>query len=437
MAGRFAHLQARLLLNRRRTMLVASNWLLILAGLAAAQGATALSLIIVARRVSPAEYGQYLAIFGLLSLLIVLANFGLESWLLAHSQKFASSAAQLWPGIVRARLCLVAAWLLGMLLLGWVLPSDAFPRAVVYVTALGLAFDSLSLLAYSALRSLERHTQVTLLQIGVSLALFSVTLMLPLRPGQLLLFAIARTGLSGLAAIIVLLAVGSRRERSALAPIGLRELLRSARPFVLAETAVAIYLKADLSIIGLWLGAAGAGLYGPALNLINITFMAPNALYFFVMPRLSRVRAAPDRTFQRMGLAQLLIQGAVGAALSLLIFALAPLLVQLVFGPAYALSANVLQLLSPIPFLKSLNFGLGAILTAGDRQRQRTTAQMLCALFNVAANLIVVGPIGIGGVAVVYTASEFFLFLSYGFTLKRMRQNWRAASSLPVEVSIE
>jgi O-antigen/teichoic acid export membrane protein len=402
-------------------MHVASNWLLILAGLVAAQGATALSLISVARRVSPAEYGQYLAIFGLLSLLIVVANFGLESWLLAHSRKFASNTAQLWPSLVRARLRLVVAWLAGMVLLGLILPSAAFPRVVVYVTALGLGFDSLSLLAYSALRSLERHTPVTLLQIGAALALLGVTLILPLRPGQLLLFAIARTGLSGLAAIVVLLAVGRRRDRSVPTPIGLRELLRSARPFVLAETAVAIYLKADLSIIGLWLGATGAGLYGPALNLINITFMAPNALYFLVMPRLSRAQAMPDRSFQRIGLAQFLMQGAVGAALSLLMFVLSPLLVQLVFGPAYALSAGVLQLLSPIPFLKSLNFGLGAILTASDRQRQRTVVQVLCALFNVVANLIVVGPVGIGGVAVVYTASEFFLCLGYGYTVSQRR----------------
>jgi O-antigen/teichoic acid export membrane protein len=402
-------------------MHVASNWLLILAGLVAAQGATALSLISVARRVSPAEYGQYLAIFGLLSLLIVVANFGLEAWLLAHSREFASNTAQLWPNLVRARLRLVVAWLAGMVLLGLILPSAAFPRVVVYVTALGLGFDSLSLLAYSALRSLERHTPVTLLQIGAALALLSVTLILPLRPGQLLLFAIARTGLSGLMALIVLRAVGGRRDRSVPTPIGLRELLRSARPFVLAETAVAIYLKADLSIIGLWLGATGAGLYGPALNLINITFMAPNALYFLVMPCLSRAQAMPDRSFQRIGLAQFLVQGAVGAALSLLMFVLSPLLVQLVFGPAYALSAGVLQLLSPIPFLKSLNFGLGAILTASGRQRQRTKVQVLCALFNVVANLIVVGPIGLGGVAVVYTASEFFLCLGYGYTVRQRR----------------
>ncbi len=398
-----------------------ANWLLILTGLVAAQGATALALIVVARRVSPAEYGQYLAIFGLLSLLIVLANFGLEAWVLAHSRKFASNKAQLWPSVVRVRLRLILIWLAGMLLLGLVLPVNAFPREAVYVTAFGLAFDSLSSLALSALRSLELHRRVTQLQIGTAVCLLAVTLMLPLRPGQLLWFALARTAVSGATAIITLLTVGTWRVRSA-SPIKPGEILRSAWPFVLAETAVAIYLKADLSIIGLVLGAAGAGLYGPALNLINITFMVPNALFFFVMPRLSRAHAAPDRSFQRIGLAQLALQGVVGAGLSLLILVLAPWLVQLVFGSTYGLSASVLQLLGPIPFLKSLNFGLGAILTAGGLQSRRTKVQVLCALFNLFANLVVVGPIGIGGVAVVYTASEFFLLLGYAVTVMRQRQ---------------
>jgi O-antigen/teichoic acid export membrane protein len=434
MAGRFAHLQTQFRLNRHTPLRVAANWLLILVGLVAAQGATALALIVVARRVSPGEYGQYLAIFGLLSLLIVLANFGLEAWLLAHSRKFASNINQLWPGVVRVRLYLILSWLAGMLLLSLVLPANAFPRAVVYVTAFGLAFDSLSSLALSALRSLELHKRVTQLQIGMAVCLLAVTLILPLRPGQLLWFALARTGVSCATAIVTLLVVGAWHPRLA-APIKSVEILRSARPFVLAETAVAIYLKADLSIIGLVLGAAGASLYGPALNLINITFMVPNALFFFVMPRLSRAHAMPDRSFQRIGLAQLALQGTVGAGLSLLLMLLSPWLVQLVFGSAYGLSARVLQLLSPIPFLKSLNFGLGAILTAGGLQSQRTKIQVLCAAFNLIANLIVVGPIGIGGVAVVYTASEFFLLLGYAVTVVRHRQKRHIATWSPFEAS--
>ena len=427
MIGRFTQLQAKLRRNRRQLLLVVVNWLLILTGLVAAQGATALALIVVARRISPAEYGQYLAIFGLLSLLIVVANFGLESWVLAHSRKFATDAPHLWPSIVRIRLRLLLIWLVGVLFLGLILPANAFPREVVYITALGLAFDSLSSLALSALRSSERHNRVTQLQIGSALCLLTITLILPLQPGQLLWFAVARTAVSGVTAIIMFIAVGAWRRRST-SPIKPSEILRAARPFVLAETAVAIYLKVDLSIIGLMLGASGTGLYGPALNLVNITFMVPNALFFLVMPRLSRAYANPDRSFQRIGLAQLLLQGIIGLGLSLMIWMLAPWLITLVFGSAYGLSAGVLQLLSPIPFLKSLNFGLGAILTAGGLQSHRTKVQILCALLNLMANLIVVGPIGVGGVAVVYTASEFFLLLGYALTLIRQRQKIHTVS---------
>ena len=362
----------------------------------------------------------------MLSLLVVLANFGLDTWLLASSRTFASHVAQLWPLVVRARFGLLLLWLVGIAGLSQLLPRDAFPRDVVYVTAVGLAFDSLSLLAYSALRSLERHKRVTILQIGASLALLGVTLILPLQSGQLIWFATARTLVSMSAAGAVLLAVGVRSGQ--IAPlIGLRDLFRSARPFVLADVAVAVYLKADLSIIGLILGGGGAGVYGPALNLINITFMVPNALYFFIVPRLSHVHNVPGRSFRRIGLAQLLAQGLVGAVLSVSVFTSAPMLIQLVFGSAYALSASVLQLLSPIPFLKSLNFGLGAMLTAGDLQQQRTAMQVLCAIFNVTTDLIVIGPLGVGGVALTYTASELLLFLGYAATVRHRQLQQRGA----------
>jgi O-antigen/teichoic acid export membrane protein len=79
----------------------------------------------------------------------------------------------------------------------------------------------------------------------------------------------------------------------------------------------------------------------------------------------------------------------------------------------------VLRLLSPILVLKSLNFGLAALLTAADFQSWRTTAQMVCAIFNVAANLVMIIHLGIVGVALVYMLSEALLLLGYAWVARR------------------
>jgi len=292
---------------------------------------------------------------------------------------------------------------------------------------------------------------VTFLQLVSSLALLVVTLMLPVGPGRIALFALGRTIVSAIFVLIVL-ATSASENRRATVP-SMRDLLRSAHPFLSAEMATSIYLRADLTLVALFLGAWGAGVYGPALNLVNMTFMVPNALYFVVVPILSQVFSGvtespglePElqadaenpakalamsafsfrgqinarQSFVRIGAAQLAAQTLVGAVMSAVVFTFAPAIIHLVYGSAYQLSVVVLRFLSPIPFLKSMNFGLGALLTTSGGQPQRAMVQVLCAAFNVVANLAVVFPFGIAGVAIVYTFSEVFLLLGYSLTAYR------------------
>jgi O-antigen/teichoic acid export membrane protein len=419
MGGRlFTQLQTHLILNRRHTGFVAANWLLVLGGLIVAQGATALALIIVARHVSPVEYGQYLATYGLLSLLIVLPNFGLDAWLLTTGH----SSAVAWREIISLRIRLLLLYFLGTGILSLFVPAASFPLNLLLLTALGLAFDSLALLAYAGLRVQGFHRRVAVMQLVSSAILLGMTVLLPLGVGQIALFAAGRAVVSLAAAVIALLAAHNHYKNSAIS-LPVRGILRTARPFALAELAATIYLKADLTIVALFLGPAAAGLYGPALNLINLTFMVPMALYLFIVPMLARAYHTSRQAFVRLSTGQFAAQSAVGLVMSVGVFVLAPFVIELVFGPAYRASAVVLRLLSPIPFLKSLNFGLAAVLTTSGRQGRRATVQVLCAGFNVTANLLVINTYGISGVAIVYTFSEMFLFLGYAFTAQRQWKN--------------
>jgi O-antigen/teichoic acid export membrane protein len=395
-----------------------TSWGVILFGLAVTQGTTALVLIIVARRVLPTEYGQYLSSYGLASLLIVLPNAGLDAFLLARGSATASGMPLLWRSSFRLRLRLLLIWIVCIVLAGGLLPDDTFPPAIMYPVTLGLACDSLTLLSYSALRGLDRHKQVTLLQVISALAVLGTTLMLPFGPGQIARFSIGRAVVSAVFAVPITALVG-KLLHSPERPIPSLDLVRTARPFMLADLATSIYLKADLTIVSLFLGSSGASIYGPALNIVNVSFLVSNALYFFIMPILSRTYTTSLRSFARIGAAQLAAQALVGIAMLGLMFWSAPVVIDLIFGSAYQLSAVVLRLLSPILLLKSLNFGLAALLTTANLQSWRTTVQILCAAFNAVANLIVVVPLGIVGVAVVYVLSEIFLLAGYSLVVRK------------------
>lgn len=386
------------------------NWTITFVGLVASQGITALVLILVARRATPVAFGQYLSCYALASLLVVLPNYGLETWLLAKGEATRSQLAVLWHSAIRFRLRLLVVWVVGMVILSVLLPADAFPSNVLLPTVLGVACDSLIPVSYSAFRSMGWHGRVTILQSLAALGLLGVSLALPRDPEYVVRFSVGRALISAGAAVVITILARVWLGRSSTIPSS--DLLRTARVFLLSDLAVAVYLKADLTIVSLILGSSGAAIYGPALNLINLSFLVPNALYLAVMPTQARVYLETG-TFGWIGSAQLIAQGIVGIALSSVLFWFGQPIVHSVFGSAYEPATIALGWLSLIPFLKSLNFGLALLLTTGQFQVWRVAAQTLCAIFNVVANLIVVAPFGVVGVSVVYVLSEGMLLGGY------------------------
>lgn len=384
-----------------------------LLGLFAARGGGGLALIVIARRVTPFEYGQYLSTYALASFLLVLPNCGLETWLLTRNHSSTSELLELWRGSFRSRLQLLAVWTVGMMVLGAILPRDTFPLGIMAPTVIGLSFESLLLLSYAALRSLGEHGRVTLMQCASSLAVLGIALGLPIGPGRIQVFALGRAATSAILAAVVIPLVGRGRSNASYPPLPAVSILRSARPFMVADVASAIYAKADLTLLSFFLGSSGASVYGPALTLLQAVFLIPRALYFLVVPSLSQAGTAESQAFVRKGLTQLVVQAAAGAALSLSVFLLAPAAVHLTFGSSYRDSAEVLSVLSPIPFLRSLNFAVGAMLASGGRQPTRTKVQLGCAVSSVLANLIAIPLLGVKGAAMVYVFSELALCLGY------------------------
>jgi len=108
----------------------------------------------------------------------------------------------------------------------------------------------------------------------------------------------------------------------------------------------------------------------------------------------------------------------VGLGLFLLLFFGAKYLISL-FGPAYAGSQEILQILSAILFFHSITFGVAAILVATNQQKQRTIIQAIAVVINVGLNFLIIQQFGITGVAYVYVLTEVVLLLGYVYLVLR------------------
>ena len=71
-----------------------------------------------------------------------------------------------------------------------------------------------------------------------------------------------------------------------------------ARSYLFSDLAVAIILRADLTIVTLLLGREAASVYAPALSMTNREiFTAPQAVYLLITPLLARLRAEESDSF--------------------------------------------------------------------------------------------------------------------------------------------
>ncbi len=411
-------------LNRLRGAL--QSWGTILFGMLAAQALSAVSQIIAARRVLPIDYGQYLACLSLSSLLVILPAFGMDNWLLAQGAHSPERVAALWRNALRVRLPLLALWLAALVALGLVLPQQTYPLPLLVPMAFDVAADSTLLITLSALRLLGRHGQVAAIQVAAAGLVFAAALVLPIAPGRILVFAVGQmVAAVGAAAGAVWLT--ARRLRAPVPPLPAGEVLRPARAFMLSDLAAAVYGRSSLTLSSLLVGAGAAGSLGPALSVTGMTFLVPAALYSLALPALARAWGAANHgRFWRVAALQLLLQSLGGLCLSAAIFFLTQPLVHLIFGGRYDAAILLLRVLSPIPFLKSVNFGLAACLTGSQHQARRTGIQYVAAACSALAGLVAIYSLGVLGAAGVEVLTETVLTVGYGVAALMI---WRSTSA--------
>lgn len=410
----------------------ALTWVVVIVGLVISQGISALSLIVIARKVPAVSLGQYLACWGLVNLLVILPNFGLENWLLTRGVSGKALAAQLWQESLAPRLSLLLIWLCLMTASSYVLPRDTYPMTIMFPVMLSVCLDSLTLLTYAAFRVAGIHHVVALLQCSFSLALLAITLSLPTQPDLFVRFAITKAGLSAANLLTVFLII--RKWRTGyLAKRSTRNVMASATPFAISDVAATTYERAGLAIVPLFLGAASTGIYGSALNVLQFVFLIPRALFLIATPLLSREHLTNANLFRRIATAQLAGQTLSGVVLSASTILLAPVIIQLSFGEAYGDSTTVLRLLGLMPFFKSVNFALASVLASAGLQHQRTQVQIVCAIVTVIADLIAVAIWGLIGPVIIHTVSEVLLCAGYLWIVRyNLRMNLLHS---PIQVS--
>ena len=188
----------------------------------------------------------------------------------------------------------------------------------------------------------------------------------------------------------------------------LREVMLAGAPIFLNNVFVALYTTANMTILGMYAADDVIGYFSGAQRLIqalNMVVVMPVSMAVF--PEISR-RFAQSKAQGAKFLKQvLLLAGAAAAAVSLITFLCAPLMIRIMYGAGFAPSIELLKWLSPIPFLVMIAtlltvqglYGMGL-------QRWAPWVGVILAVCCVGLNLWLLPLIGVKGVCISWIAAE-------------------------------
>ncbi|MFW6116575.1 MAG: oligosaccharide flippase family protein [bacterium] len=396
---------------------VPANVLALFTSTTIARGLSGVTLMIIARQLGPDGFGQYSATMALLGVTSAVFTLGLDGWLLYEGGRREHQLDMSYASGLCLKVLLGALWLVGLWILAPALNRSAFPPGLILLGSLSLWMEEIARITWSVLK-VQLRNDLTLILMCLLYGLFlGTTLWLA---GQQIrdpkAYLAGRSVATLVGAILSILLVARQlglRLRTSVLP----ETLRSTLPFAASIALAMVYGRADLTIIAHGLGKSAAGVYGPAVTLTNALFLIPAAIYGVMVPVLSRCYREDPVQAKRTTLLLILAMTFTGLLLGSALSILSRPLINLVYGPPFEASVDVLFNLGAVLAFRCPNVAMAAVLVAVGWQTRRVAVQAVSATLNVVLNLLIVQRLGVVGVARVYILSEAILFVGCGVIL--------------------
>lgn len=351
---------------------------------------------VMARYISPAEYGVVGMVVAVLAIARVVEEFGLGEAAIQRDRITAGEISTL--AIVNSVLGLVL-----MLLFAAASPLIAwfYDRPELVPVCLSLApmflFAGLGAQPRALLRREFRFRPLAIAQAS-SLAIAATVGMVGAIAG-LGIWALVLQNLAGGIALAAGSWIGARwipRDFASWSRV--RPMLGYGANLGASQLLNALTRNLDDILIGRFVGAAAVGAYGRAFQLMTLPSSQLNQpLTSAVVPALSRLQNDPEG-FRRMYRGAIEVIASVAFPLAVFIGVAAPAFVGTVLGPAWAESVPILRALSPVGLMVSLNVATGWVyisLGRTDRQLRWRILGSCAAILGMVAGL----PWGAIGVA--------------------------------------
>ncbi len=370
--------------------------------------------LFLARIMMPEQTGIYFLAVSISMIFSVIADFGITPVIIREIAKRPEDTQKIVQRTLTVKFPL--------LLIGYLLAVSSTALmgyeiqvlSLVFVTGLVLILDSIHLFFYGVLRG---HHILSIESVGMFsgqlITAIVGAVILWLSPSlQLLVLALLAGSLTNvvLSSSMLIRRFGINLFSPVLDWTFVRFLFKAALPFALAAIFVKVYSYIDTVFISKFLDATAVGLYGLAYKFTYAFQFLPLAFIAALYPNLSSLIDSKNQnlvqTFHRSMWYMLILSTPIVFGLWLI----APHVVLLA-GDSYSASAPVLSVLVFALFPIFLDFPIGSLLNAANKQSTKTAIMCVTMVINIVLNALFIPVFGIIGAAYAALISFSTLFL--------------------------
>jgi O-antigen/teichoic acid export membrane protein len=374
----------------------------------------AILAILIARYLGAEEFGKFSFVFAFVLLFSVITDFGLITLTIREIARNTSLAKKYIGNIVAIKLILGLVTFGIIVLVFSFLHKTAEIKILVFLAAIWMIVQSFAQFFQSIFRAFEKMEYEALSKIIYSAILFIVAIYGMYLGWGLkgLIQGYVFAALIGLIVILFLTRIKLTKFKIETDLLFWKKLLNEAWPFALFTVFAIIYFQISVIMLSIMDTDKAVGLYSIAFNSVIVFLILADIVAGSVLPTLSKL-VNKSNLFKRLIKKLIILLSITGLSLAIILFLGASSFIKLIYGIEFMEAAKAFQIMVWILPLRFMNYIFAVFLIALNLQKKRLNAAIICAVFNVLINLILIPVFSSTGAAISTLLTEIALFFIY------------------------
>ena len=372
-------------------------------------------MVSAARLLDKASFGKFSFALSLSFIAVIIADLGINTLLIREIARDKNKVDKyfinaLFVKVLFAIITYISVFIV-INLLGY--PKDT--RYVVYMVLVFIIFSTFTDLFYSIFRAFERMIFDSIIKIVRMIILTAIGMYVLFYYHNVLLFSLTFIFVEVVVLILAYLIALKRfiKLKSEISLEFMKGIIKKALPFGLGFVFSSIYFYIDSVMLSKMRGDLEVAVYSASYNLALAILFIPTVYMNALYPVMSRYFKTSKENLIFIYKKSFKYLYIIGLPISVGIYFLADRIIVFFYGKQYTGSIIALQIISWFLFIKFLNFLTGFTLSSINKQNKRMLSQGSTAIFNVAANLVLIPKMGYAGAAIANFITEIFLFILY------------------------